>query len=293
MENNQIEKPKYSFKKFIDFLKEYLGVLILIPTVLGGLWQFFELATMSISFVRFFSITQIIPDGLMLLFLLLIISVITVPFTRFMFIIKEMHFKTFLITELNFIKIGRYVSTIAIVIIVVDIYLLYNYLSKVEDTITLLLIFLPLHILSTTVPFIIVTKSFKLNDEASMKHFMGMYFNMFLLNALSYSFFLLEIHNRYILPQNLKNLELAIQNKQDLVKDKTLTVLYANDKYIFISLENKLPESKIKKEWNDFLKIEKKHSKDDFLILKFDELFELNKEDFSNPEKKIKIKYGR
>jgi len=61
---------KKNWVKKIDFLKEYLSVILLVPTLLGGFWQLIELSSISTAYIRFFSITQVIPDGLLILFII-------------------------------------------------------------------------------------------------------------------------------------------------------------------------------------------------------------------------------
>lgn len=51
-------------------LKDNIGIIILVPTILGGLWQIFELASLGIPFIRFFSVSQLVSDGLLLLFII-------------------------------------------------------------------------------------------------------------------------------------------------------------------------------------------------------------------------------
>jgi hypothetical protein len=53
--------------KPVNLLKRNLSILLIIPTVLGGLWQLIELIIISPTLVRFFSLTQMIPDGLLIL----------------------------------------------------------------------------------------------------------------------------------------------------------------------------------------------------------------------------------
>lgn len=74
---------KYWVKK-IDFFKKYLSLIILFPATIGGLWQLIELALISPSYIRFFSISQIVPDGLLVL---LFLSCIVIGFfiTRYLF----------------------------------------------------------------------------------------------------------------------------------------------------------------------------------------------------------------
>ncbi len=58
-------------KHYYELIKDNLSMIILLPTIMGGLWQILELSNMSISFIRFFSATQLLPDGLLILFIIL------------------------------------------------------------------------------------------------------------------------------------------------------------------------------------------------------------------------------
>jgi len=58
-----------SIKYISEKIKDNLALIILLPTVFGGLWQIIELSKISISYIRFFSVTQLIPDGLLMLFI--------------------------------------------------------------------------------------------------------------------------------------------------------------------------------------------------------------------------------
>lgn len=50
-------------------------MIILIPSILGGLWQILELSSIGTAYIRFFSVSQVIPDGLLFLFLLLVLYI--------------------------------------------------------------------------------------------------------------------------------------------------------------------------------------------------------------------------
>ncbi|SHN45544.1 hypothetical protein SAMN05216311_120100 [Chitinophaga sp. CF418] len=60
------------FEQELNFtlLKENTKALIVVPTVVGGIWQMMELLSIGTSFLRFFSITQLVSDGLLILFIL-------------------------------------------------------------------------------------------------------------------------------------------------------------------------------------------------------------------------------
>lgn len=64
---------KLVFLHFYDKLKENLSILILIPALLGGMWQIFELSSISASYIRFFSVTQAIADGFLIIFVIAVI----------------------------------------------------------------------------------------------------------------------------------------------------------------------------------------------------------------------------
>lgn len=62
------------------FFKDYLSFIILIPAFIGGIWQLIELMSISQPYISFFSISQIVPDGiLILIFLLLALASIMFP----------------------------------------------------------------------------------------------------------------------------------------------------------------------------------------------------------------------
>lgn len=67
----------------INRFKSNIQYIILIPTILGGLWQLLELSSISISFIRFFSVSQLIADGLLILFVLSIIY-LSVKYAKYM-----------------------------------------------------------------------------------------------------------------------------------------------------------------------------------------------------------------
>lgn len=52
-------------------LKENLTMFTVIPTVLGGIWQMTKLLSLSTNMMRFFSITQLISDGILVLIIII------------------------------------------------------------------------------------------------------------------------------------------------------------------------------------------------------------------------------
>lgn len=70
LKNSQVlQVTKYYFIKDFNVFKNNLPIFIILPSILGGIWQVLELSFIDPSYIRFFSINQIIPDGLLILFL--------------------------------------------------------------------------------------------------------------------------------------------------------------------------------------------------------------------------------
>lgn len=68
-------------KNIVSFLKDHLSLIAAIPLILGGLWQAVGLGTMSVSYLRFFSVTKLIADGIIIL-LVIAILVMTILIVR-------------------------------------------------------------------------------------------------------------------------------------------------------------------------------------------------------------------
>lgn len=68
---------KFSIKEVTPaWIKDNLSLIILVPAILGGLWQLLELASIGIPYIRFFSVSQIVSDGLLILFMAITIFIL-------------------------------------------------------------------------------------------------------------------------------------------------------------------------------------------------------------------------
>ncbi|XZW38023.1 hypothetical protein ACT4WW_07435 [Acinetobacter baumannii] len=74
--------------KDLDFYKEHWSIIIFIPAFLGGFFQISRLYLLDPSFIRFFSVQQVIPDGLFILFIITLSFLIFILFNN-IFIKKE------------------------------------------------------------------------------------------------------------------------------------------------------------------------------------------------------------
>lgn len=86
MHENHSELPefsppqKFNLKKFslYKLTKNNFTLFLLTPTLIGGLYQIWQLTNIELSFIRFFSVSQVVSDGLMILIgiLLILFSII-------------------------------------------------------------------------------------------------------------------------------------------------------------------------------------------------------------------------
>ncbi|WP_348814152.1 hypothetical protein, partial [Flavobacterium maritimum] len=110
----------------------YLSVLVIVPAFIGGLWQIIELSNISITYIRFFSISQIVPDGLLiLLFLLLGLSYPMLGwFANSLFFIKDNR-EPLVLSEEEFEKKRKLQIKVWFILFVFFYSLaMYNYFSK-------------------------------------------------------------------------------------------------------------------------------------------------------------------
>lgn len=63
--------------KYLNLIKEYLGLIIIAPATLGGLYQVIMICILlGVPYLRFFSVTQVLPDGLLVLWIALWLIII-------------------------------------------------------------------------------------------------------------------------------------------------------------------------------------------------------------------------
>lgn len=69
-------------KKKLRQIRENFPLIVAIPALLGGLWQLIELIKISPIFLRFFSINQIVSDGLLVGLAIFLVAVIPYSFAK-------------------------------------------------------------------------------------------------------------------------------------------------------------------------------------------------------------------
>lgn len=65
--------------RLYHLIKDNLTMIALVPTLFGGIWQIIKLGTLSSNLIRFFSISQLLSDGILFLLIVLVPLVFIFP----------------------------------------------------------------------------------------------------------------------------------------------------------------------------------------------------------------------
>jgi hypothetical protein len=237
---NQITESSY-FK----FVKDNLSIIIIVPTLLGGIWQLLELARISVSFMRFFSVTQLIPDGILICFFLFLITCgYLIVFGRDSKDIKNLlnsndykdvswPYITFNIVGLVCALGGFYAFYPAIVAFYknreLSGFLFFSLPFFIVIVIMLMRSFLYLVHASK------VFSKLKIGVKTRENLLLILLLLLFYFGLYSTIVFVKAFHQSFLLPENFKNLETLKHNVSPLNPyDTTYEILYFNDKYIFV-----------------------------------------------------------
>lgn len=220
-----INKPK-------EYFKDNLEIFILIPTILGGLWQLIELIRIDLSYVRFFSISQVISDGL----LVLMFGLVFILLPRLVFAKASL--------EDSETSSGKIFIAFQIFYVLLWIWLLISTIKKIIEngfsTLTIIIFYVATILLFNSI-YIVISRFFKIDRIVYLIIIGGIYL-FFILYFIKNIFNI--FHNLYHMPseKELKNIEYleCYLNK----KKNEFEFLYANDNYIFVE-DNKTKQIEI------------------------------------------------
>lgn len=243
-------------------IKNNLAIIILIPTILGGIWQTFELFFIDLSFIRFFSPTQLISDGIVIL------SILSILFLLY-FISKKYIFKSFFKIDLKETKfdLSRFIFAIIIAIASVAYFLFAIKKTRLLDNnfsiniiillIILLIICVPMFFYALREIFIEIisweVKRFnsillkisvmflrKPHLYSKVRRYTGNLFSALLFIIIFVSFFgLIKFRYLLIYPEKFENIKFVFYKvHKDFGKNVKPSLLYFNDKYLFIEIES-------------------------------------------------------
>tara|TARA_R110002049_G_scaffold302643_2_gene495926 strand:- start:5 stop:862 length:858 start_codon:yes stop_codon:yes gene_type:complete len=109
------------FKRFYLENKDFLPLVVLLPTILGGMLQTIQLIIIGPEYIRFFSITQLVSDGI------LILSILSIIYISYLFLRRYYNFKK--ITAHN-ISLKFAVRRLVLIIFIFSLIFLLYYVNK-------------------------------------------------------------------------------------------------------------------------------------------------------------------
>ena len=211
-----------------DF-KDNLSLIILLPTLLGGVYQAIELIIISPSLIRFFSISQLIADGLFILVYFVVILVMP-------------YFAAYIILDLILKKHPKSLKILATIIfllfIALGLFLEVKQDFIERDNMLGFVVEIVLGLISVSV-FNVIIRFFN-NSQNNYTEWLRLYFAANLI--LSSLILSLTMYHRMSESIPIDNFEILKKKYNDKEKVK---ILYYNDKYIFLQIENSLKENNI------------------------------------------------
>ncbi|WP_347925713.1 hypothetical protein [Pontimicrobium sp. SW4] len=298
MINKKGQESKFQF--YLNWIKEHLSLLVLIPILLGGIWQVIMLWQFGLSYVRFFSISQLVSDGLIIL--MFVPLIILFSYFIFSYSIDKIRGK-----DKFEVKLKDYLPAVTLLIFLTSYSIHYittrygssSLIPPFHSIIEFALISLGLYLsIRLNILFevftgkneVLLKEARKLNPLSRIKNITNKntfkIIGNFLMSLSTLGFFIfyfafyfvvtintiLSINN-YYKPNDLYNIKTVVEKveKNYNIKKEDFEITYFNDSYIFIT-SYKLPKKK-----RDSLVQFKKVSKSEILILKTDAFFkELN-----------------
>lgn len=259
-------------KKYIDLINKNFSLLVAIPPLLGSIWQLLKLSSISISYIRFFSLSQLIPDGIIIsiFIFILIVGIILIVYLYKKFeirnggLIEEKAESSVFMNKFIEVKKGNWI--IAVLLYIVSLFL-FIMIEKINffmyenlQTFYFLLLVLPTNLLMIILfPFIYFkAHNHMLLLDKSFANKMGLLAIAFLvIGYYNLLFFYYSEFNRKILfPNNLVNQSKIENTIKTEFPYANVKLLYNNDKYLFYSI------------------IDKKMKTEKIKIVSFDKLFE-------------------
>lgn len=246
---NDFEQLQIMFnlvKRGIRYLSKHHSLVLLIPALLGGIWQIIELSQMSFSYVRFFSPSQVLADGLLILTLLIFF----IGTFSFLYIIYSRYINSVSVDDpsnqepLEIISKTNYIKCISlfslyIILLLFEIYTLSNILKKPDSFYTILILF-PI---ATIILYLALAAWMFANlsivrtwlYKKILRHTIWLWFMAviisFMLTASSF-------RNSFALPKNLVNTDIIVHQIAETDPEAQPVIVYNNDKYLFIEMNN-------------------------------------------------------
>lgn len=240
--------------KLINFLKEYLPVIVIIPPIIGGVIQVMQLLTIGIHYLKFFSKTQLINDALICILFLFFISVtsffISEIIKSIMFLLKKL-FNLNYNNKYIFLLIYILISSPAVIFFMIWTmgFVEQENLSDVNINSLLIIIIFPFHFV-----YLILKEYFTENNTSIINIATKLRYICFTVIYFSFlSFFILidgigEISKT---SENFSKIQDKLAKQYNITDKSKLELRYFNNEFIFY--ENHESKKIIILKFSDFM----------------------------------------
>jgi hypothetical protein len=255
----------HSLFKFIsEKVKMNKSLIAIIPLVLGGFWQFLALVSIGPEYLRFYSISQQLADGFLIMFVLILFLF---PILIFL---KNCINRIFEIEAYKNNKDELRKETIRMTIGMVFFYSAFIYYFDYKfangfldvakfDLLelflgTCIILFVIYIAFCPIVGFYYLTKGFNFGNFKVLKTFFTfLLIFIFFVHIIPFVYGKFNsFHNRFNLPKKSINFEKLKKNISKDYPSKKISLIYSNDKFIFTKVDSMI------------------------LVIKFDDLFDSN-----------------
>ena len=276
---NQLQIIFNLVKRGVRYLSKHLSLVLLIPALLGGIWQIIELSQMSFSYLRFFSPSQVLADGLLILTLLIFF----IGTFYFLYIIYSRYINSVSVddssnqepleitSKTNYIKCFS-LFLLYMILLLFEIYTLSNILKKPDSFFTIIILFpvatiiLYLALAAWMFANLSIVRTWFYKNI--LRHTIWLWFMAivisFMLTASSF-------RNSFALPKNLVNTDIIVHQIAEANPETQPVIVYNNDKYLFIEL-------------NNFFYLHNKPVNGGMLIVPVEDIFHLSEVKYKLPE---------
>ncbi len=249
----------------LRFLKRNLNLIIILPTILGGLWQIIELSQMSFSFIRFFSVGQIIPDGLLILMLLIIFFLSAMILVYYWKKIDSDVEENEMVSKKSNIRYSILFLILFLGCVPLIIYTNNYFINNIESMISLFF-YMPVNIIFILFSLLFIHNAILFCPDNRMRFYKTILNNIrpltFYIQIFMLFPFMAKFHDVFMLPIELKNVDNLICKIEKIDENANFEIRYSNDKYVFIECH------KFTKDRNG------KHKQSEIRILKFEDLLD-------------------
>ena len=228
-------------RNFYTLIKENIALIVVIPSILGGLEQLLMLFMIQPEMVRFFSVSQVIPDGLAIILMTIILFGLFYIWIRFFYIILRT------CEKLKVYVFGLFVVSLSLLLFLIGIetYIMNNYVfinafRNFSKEFNLINVFFALCLAPVGITLLYLLPD--LSKRVSNFHFLFTNKN---LEKMAFIFLLTvvlifpPIYNYdYMLNFSFLKTDLK-ETFKDLKELESVNIKYANDKYVIVELKSK------------------------------------------------------